>query len=94
MKEQAQAEEVHIHVDALEFEGMRILEPGRVQAAFQGELSRLVVERGLPERLSRGGADSQLNADVDGGALRPHELENPERLGRAVAGLVYAGLCR
>jgi hypothetical protein len=83
-------ERVDVRVESLEFEGFDVREPARVQAAFQAELTRLLVEQGVPEGL----AERPAGAELDGGALEQRDLSSPESLGRAVARQVYGGLTR
>lgn len=81
-------EQVTVQVEALEFDGVEVREPARVQAAFQAELARLLTEQGVPEGLDQG----QAGTTLDGGALETADLARPETLGEAVARLVYAGM--
>lgn len=83
-------ERIEVRVESLDFEGVAVRDPARVQAAFTIELTRLLQERGLPER--RGGLSA--GADVDGGTLASGELDDPDRLGRSLAHRVYGGLSR
>jgi hypothetical protein len=83
-------EQLSVQVDTLEFDGIDVKEPARVQWAFQGELTRLLTERGLPERV----APSPGGVSLEGGSLTAPDLSSPERLGAAVAQLVYAELSR
>ncbi len=83
-------ERVQVRVESLEFEGLDVREPARVQSAFQAELTRLLVEQGVPESLAGRAGDAEL----DGGTLGERDLSSPESLGRAVARQVYGGLTR
>ena len=49
--------------------------------------ARLVHEQGVPDRIA-----SRAETSFDGGRLTAADLENPERLGQAVARQVYAEL--
>ncbi|MGG2458230.1 hypothetical protein ACO0M4_00090 [Streptomyces sp. RGM 3693] len=66
------------------------VDPSRVSAAFQAELSRLVRERGVPLAADGGGAGIAL----DGLAGLPPlpATTHPVRLGEALARAVHAGL--
>lgn len=83
-------ERVEVQVESLELEGVAVREPEWVRAAFEGELSRLLTEEGLPEHaLGRSARDA-----VDGGSLSTADFSSPESLGKAVARRVYAELIR
>jgi hypothetical protein len=84
-------ERIELELESLEFEGIEVAEPRRVQAALEAELTRLIRDKGLPDRASRGAAEE---ASFDGGELTVADLSNPERLGQAVARHVYAELTR
>lgn len=79
--------DVRIEVGELVLDGFEHIDPDRVTAAFQAELTRLVRERGVP-----------VAAD---GARRFHDIRelpelprtsSPARLGEAIARAVHAGL--
>ncbi|MEU1904057.1 hypothetical protein [Streptomyces hygroscopicus] len=64
------------------------IDPDRVGAAFQTELTRLIAERGVP--LATTGADRALDILSD---LPPlPATTSPARLGEALARAVHAGL--
>ena len=83
-------ERIAVSVEALELEGLDVREPARVRAAFQSELGRLIIAGGIPTRL----AERPDGASLEGGTLTTHDVAHPERLGRAVAQLVYEELTR
>jgi hypothetical protein len=87
-------ERIEVQVESLEFDGVDVREPARVQAAFVAELTRLLVEQGVPERLASGSSDRRPDAELDGGSLHERDLRDPESLGRAVARNVYGGMSR
>jgi hypothetical protein len=63
----------------------------RIATALEGELARLLRERGLPAALSRG---AQLEA-VDAGFISPPPMAaTPAALGGAVAAAVHSALGR
>lgn len=64
------------------------VDPDRVSAAFQAELSRLVRERGIPLAADGGGREIEALADLP--ALPA--TTSPTRLGEALARAVHAGL--
>ncbi|MEU7639995.1 hypothetical protein [Streptomyces sp. NPDC039016] len=66
------------------------VDPSRVSAAFQAELSRLVRERGVPLAADGGGADLALDGLAGLPALPA--TTHPVRLGEALARAVHAGL--
>ncbi|KUL49403.1 hypothetical protein ADL22_08515 [Streptomyces sp. NRRL F-4489] len=75
----------------------RVTDPGRVSAAFQAELARLVRERGVP--LASGDGDSGGDGDGTGRVLDVltglpplPATTHPVRLGEALARAVHAGL--
>lgn len=83
-------EHIELHVGSLELDGLVQAEPQRVEDAFCRELTRLLEQQGLPARMRElAGA-----AAFDAGALSRPDLGNAERLGSAVARLVYAELVR
>ncbi|MFF4602045.1 hypothetical protein ACFY12_04690 [Streptomyces sp. NPDC001339] len=66
------------------------VDPGRVTAAFQAELARLVRERGVP--LAEDGTGAALDG-LTGLRLPPlPAATSPARLGEALARAVHAGL--
>lgn len=81
-------ENIEVEVERLEFDGIVVREPARVEAAFVDELEQLLQSQGLPER----SAERLSGMELDGGALSRADFETPERLGRAVAHRVYRGL--
>lgn len=82
-------ETVHVEIDELAFDGFdHRLDTGRVSAAFDAELTRLLGERGVP--LVADGVDRELD-----GLFRLPQLPattSPDRLGAALARSVHAAL--
>ncbi|GAA3184455.1 MULTISPECIES: hypothetical protein [Streptomyces] len=68
----------------------RAVDPDRVSAAFQAELTRLVRERGVPLAADADGAGVAF--DGVGGLPPLPATTHPVRLGEALARAVHAGL--
>jgi hypothetical protein len=79
---------VRVEIGELALDGFDRIDPDRVSAAFQAELTRLVRERGVP--LAADGADRALEA-LSGLPPLP-ATASPGRLGEALARAVHAGL--
>ena len=79
---------VEIHIDALVLDGFSPADRLRIGAALEGELARLVAERGLPEGLAGGAA---LEA-IDAGSFVRGPLATPASIGGQAARAVYGGL--
>jgi hypothetical protein len=82
---------IEVDIEALELEGLPAIDPRRLQSAFESELTRLLREHGLSARSGRA-ATSQ--AWIDAGQLTGAELDNPERLGEALARRIHVELAR
>lgn len=81
--------EVHVHIQRLIVDGPALgrVERSRLTEALSSELGRLITDRGLPGAAAAGfAAPSALGGQVTGGTT------DPEAYGRALAGVVYAGL--
>lgn len=81
---------IRVHIERLILDGVE-LGPGdapKLQAAVEGELARLVGERGLAPEMSGGGA----LASVRGGAVQLGQADTPARLGRQVASAIHKGI--
>jgi hypothetical protein len=83
---------IHLHIGRLSLEGVGVaLAQRRIFAAsLQHELSRLIAEQPLSERLSSGGATPRLPGET----LRITACPDPADLGRRIAGSLYEGLLR
>jgi hypothetical protein len=79
---------IRVEIGELALDGFDRVDPERVAAAFQAELSRLVRERGVP--LAADGTDRALEA-LSGLPPLP-ATTSPGRLGEALARAVHAGL--
>jgi hypothetical protein len=76
----------------LSLEGVSVAPAQRAILAesLQHELSRLIAEQPLSERLSSGGATHRLPGET----LRITACPDPAELGRRIAGSLYEGLQR
>ncbi|MFD8870001.1 hypothetical protein ACFV1F_37695 [Streptomyces sp. NPDC059590] len=84
-----QPQTVRVEIGELALSGFDArVDPDRVSAAFQAELSRLVRERGVP--LATDGEHRALDVLSDLPALPA--TTSPARLGEALARAVHAGL--
>jgi hypothetical protein len=78
---------IRVDIGELVLDGFERLDPDRVSAAFEAELSRLVRERGVPLAADGGRALEALSG------LPPlPRTTSPGRLGEALARAVHAGL--
>ncbi|MFE7791800.1 MULTISPECIES: hypothetical protein [unclassified Streptomyces] len=78
---------IRVDIGELVLDGFGRLDPDRVSAAFEAELSRLVRERGVPLAADGGRALEALSG------LPPlPSTTSPGRLGEALARAVHAGL--
>jgi hypothetical protein len=85
------ADRIQVDIEALELDGLPALDPRRVRSAFESELTRLLREQGLPARSERSAASEDW---IDAGRLTGADLDNPERLGEALARRIHAELAR
>ncbi|PXF58918.1 MAG: hypothetical protein C4B59_12575 [Candidatus Methanogaster sp.] len=81
---------IELHIDDLLLHGFAHGDRYRIGEAVEQELSRLLVDRGVPESLERGGEV----ASVDGGAYEVVSGSRVEVVGAQVAKTVYGGLWR
>ncbi|MFE3137635.1 hypothetical protein [Streptomyces scopuliridis] len=78
---------IRVDIGELVLDGFDRVDPDRVSAAFQAELSRLVQDRGVPLATDGGRALDTLSG------LPPlPATTSPRRLGEALARAVHAGL--
>ncbi|MFE2637820.1 hypothetical protein ACFXKS_02165 [Streptomyces scopuliridis] len=78
---------IRVDIGELVLDGFDRVDPDRVSAAFQAELSRLVRDRGVPLATDGGRALDTLSG------LPPlPATTSPRRLGEALARAVHAGL--
>ncbi|MFE2493225.1 hypothetical protein [Streptomyces scopuliridis] len=78
---------IRVDIGELVLDGFDRVDPDRVSAAFQAELSRLVRDRGVPLATDGGRALDTLSG------LPPlPATASPRRLGEALARAVHAGL--
>ena len=83
---------IRVHIEQLILDGVHVA-PGdapKLQAAVEGELARLVGERGLATEVSGGGALES----VRGGVVQLEPANSPAKLGRQVAAAVHRGIGR
>ncbi|MFD7944312.1 hypothetical protein [Streptomyces sp. NPDC059744] len=78
---------IRVDIGELVLDGFERLDPDRVSAAFEAELSRLVRERGVPLA-----ADGGRALDTLSGLPPLPSTTSPGRLGEALARAVHAGL--
>ena len=78
---------IEILINELVLEGFPEMDRGEIAAAVQGELVRMISERGLPPSLSTGGTISQL----DGGSFTAQPGETTATVGAQVALALYGG---
>jgi hypothetical protein len=79
-----------LRIDELVLNGFKSVDHRRLGEALEGELTRLVRERGLPQ-----GARHRHQADsVDGGTVTLRPEATAEAIGVAIARAVYGGLSR
>jgi hypothetical protein len=80
---------IEIRIGELVLEGVSAADRLRIGAAFERELARLVVERGLGELAAGGTLDV-----VDAGSFVREPRATPASLGAALAGSVHRGIRR
>jgi hypothetical protein len=83
---------VHVHIERLVLDGIAIerTHAGRVRAAVERELTRLMASGGTVESLRQGGAVPYLR----GGNIRINKENQPATLGRQIAAAVHSGFRR
>jgi hypothetical protein len=83
---------IHLHIDRLVLDGIAIerTHAGRVRAAVEHELTRLMASGGTVESLHRGGVVPYLR----GGNIRISKENQPATLGRQIAAAVHSGFRR
>jgi hypothetical protein len=81
---------IEVRIGELVLEGVSPADHLRIGTALEGELTRLLRERGLPAALHAG---VHLEA-VDAGPISPPPTATPAALGGAVAAAVYSALGR
>lgn len=82
--------DIHLHIDQLILDGLTLscCERALLQASFEAELTRLLMEGGIGERWQAGGAVSSLAAPAVVAGAAP----DPGAIGRQAAQSVYASL--
>lgn len=81
---------VHLQIEELILHGFTPADRQRIGAAVEEELTRLLVEQGVPPTLANGG----LLARLDGGSFSVSATAKPQQIGRQVAQAIYKGLGR
>jgi len=81
---------INLHIERLVLDGLDIAPEQRpaLQAAVEGELSRLLTERGLSPSLAQGMAVPRLSTN----AMQIASPSNPIELGQQIAQSVYGGI--
>ena len=79
---------IKLHIDSLVLQGFNSADRGRIVAAMQQELTRLLAERGVPPSLGQGDSVAQ----VDGGQFQITPGDRAGAIGSRVAQHVYKGL--
>lgn len=81
---------INLHIERLVLDGVNIAPEQRpaLQAAVEGELSRLLTERGLSPSLAQGVAVPRLSAS----AMQISRTSSPTELGQQIARSVYGGI--
>lgn len=81
---------INLHIERLVLDGLDIAPEQRpaLQAAVEGELSRLLTERGLSSDLAQGVAVPRLSARD----MQIASASSPTELGQQIAQSVYGGI--
>lgn len=79
---------IELHIEELVLHGFAPGDRSRIGEAVEGELTRLLTERGVPPFLMRGGETGRL----DVGTFEVTSGSRAEKLGSQVAQAVYGGL--
>ena len=79
---------IELHIEELVLHGFAQGDRYRIGEAVEQELTRLLVDRGVPESLAGGGEI----ASVDGGAFEVAPGSGADVVGAQVAKAVYGGL--
>lgn len=81
---------INLHIERLVLDGLDIAPEQRsiLQAAVEGELSRLLTERGLSPSLGQGTAVPRLS----GQDMQIIRTSSPTELGQQIAQSVYGGI--
>ena len=81
---------IKLHIERIVLNGLAVdrTHGGRVRAAIQAELTRLLAAGGVAPALKSGGAVPALR----GQNLRIAKGARPAELGRSIAGAVYSGI--
>jgi hypothetical protein len=81
---------IDLHIEKLVLDGVAPSDRGRVGAAVERELARLLQEQGVPSGLTHGGGAAR----IDAGSFSMMPNQSPESLGVAIAQAVYGGMNR
>jgi hypothetical protein len=78
---------INLHIDRLVLDGIPVarIDSGRVRAAVERELTRLLASGGLDRELKSGAAIPSLHAEK----IRIDKLSRPDDVGRAIARSVH-----
>ena len=79
---------IRLHIERLVLHGLSPLDRDRVREAFTQELSRLLLEQGVPESLAGGAHVARLEV----GTVRPHPGASGESVGVQAARAAYTRL--
>jgi hypothetical protein len=81
---------IRVEIEALVLEGFEARQAGRIAAALESELSRLLQEEGEPEAW----ASSQEVAQLEVAPIQISPRHSPEAIGAQAARAIYRGLQR
>jgi hypothetical protein len=81
---------IDLHIEKLVLYGVAPGDRGRVGAAVERELARLIEEQGVPPGLTHGGGAAR----IDAGSLTIAPGMAADALGAAIAQAVYGGMNR
>ena len=81
---------IKLHIERMVLDGVSVdrTQGGRVRAAVERELTRLLATGGVAPELKAGGAVPA----VRGGRMRVEKNNRPADLGKNIAGAVYGGI--
>lgn len=84
------AMKIKLHIERMVLDGLAVdrTQGGRVRAAVEQELTRLLASGGVAPELKSGGAVPAVRA----GKLKVESRSRPADLGRHIAGAVYGGI--
>lgn len=83
---------IKLHIERMVMEGLPLdrTQSGRVRAAVEGELTRLLATGGVALEFSAGGAVTALR----GGVVRIKKSSSPRAMGKEIAAALHYGIGR